>query len=250
MRLFIPFAFRCSRTSADAGGERSIGRRDRGSGILELVLFIPLGLLFLFAAVDCGLALADRASVRSALRQGLHSQIMQTRDQNVIVANAEAALEIDEQAVKQALNSVAEWVFASIAETRRTEEAKLLNSVSIEVAAVRLTIDEQRGTAVGFEILTGRAEPSLRGAFDIQAVEPAYSYRSRDTFINQLLRPDEVSPFAVRHSAHGFQPFALAIYGEVTCSARGINPLPVQSLLSHYFVIQEQLLFPLRGGVS
>ena len=50
-----------------------VDRFEKGNAILEMVLFVPLALFFLFIAIDAGLSLTQRAGVQDAFRSGVNS---------------------------------------------------------------------------------------------------------------------------------------------------------------------------------
>lgn len=247
-----------------------------GNAFLEMLLFLPLGVLLLFVAVDAGFVYSEKAAIVNAIRSGVHSQVRLSAEHGLLVLNREFVLEQDERAAEQLLQQVLEHIRENVACSRRTANDEQDERFRIRAATVYLDIDPDTGQlSPSWRRNLGQALSAERGAFSINSVVPSYPYVSMEDFLTEKISNAEdaaaysdssgsvgrnPSPFAVPagHEYRADIPSAkrkylsktALLYVEVTALTRGLAPMLTRSLLGRFYALEEQQMHLLRQQLS
>ncbi len=242
--------------------QQDTGAAEEGNALLEMALFVPLALLFLFVAIDAGATLLEQAAVRDAMRTALNNEIQNikanerllranTQDMAPAIGVAEPELYIEE---------VAERLRTDILKSQSRFSTAVLGKTGVRVALVRIYINTQSGEADStrpYEVLTNRILPE-DGLQKASISSDSFPYLSMEDFIAAELKTKDVSQFVQfsglsyradqpEQSARRFAGSTLLLYTEVRTIASGINQGLTSSLLGRLYALQEQQLRPLRS---
>ena len=220
---------------------------ESGNGPLEMLVFLPLAMFFLFLVVDGGMAYVDRSTIVDALRAGLNSQGIYEAG-TVQELGDGSAIEIVDFAAEGLVTSVGQEI-ESILNRRFSSE-----DYQLTITAMQIAVDPQTGETIGFpiEIASFRA-----GEFRVGSKAPKFQATSRGEFLaSELARDSMPSRYALRSGARytvfgeytdgQFLDRGIILYGEVIGMTRGFARQYVKRILGRYFVVQTQLAEPLR----
>ena len=193
-----------------------MGIKQSGNSVLEMIVFIPLALLFGILAMDAAFSVTDKAATADALRSGLGDYKTARQSANIAifedgtdsVSYTRGVPEVSEDFLK----FIAGNIFKNIADTRKEPAQKLLETIQVNVHAVLAHIDAATGACRGFDVQKSvsyggnNAELNAvtnfsRGSDMIQSTLGSYN--------NNL----GVSPFAARTPAIGNTSPILAEFG-------------------------------------
>ena len=224
-----------------------------GNAALDIVLFLPIALLFLFVVVDAGLLYVERSAVTDAVRAGLHAEYGSERPFQVLVQSLEGDYEVDPVEA----SDLAEFLLGKILSNLSAVHAP--SGVGqprrfVEVSVFGLAIDASSGV-----VKPNRVE-RIHSAYSTGQDSLPYAdnaeqhYQSREEFIQRTLDADVgVSRFAEPNapihlstggfdSVHRFIPTAVLVYVDVRGIADGIHPNFVSSTLGRFYAYQVQQL--------
>ncbi len=227
---------------------------ERGTSMMEMLLFTPVALVFLFVAIDGGLALTERAAIKDALRAGLNTESRLADAPLTIDSMGE--LTPESELIGRLAEEIGTAISANILEIKGGGAAAT-RTYRVIVQPYLLNIEESSGallevTPIGAESV----QPLGPSSFSIQAEVPDFNYVSQGEYIaslKELSQSAAPSQFAIptspsrSASVKRFLPSAIAIYTEVTGLTRGINPLFVRSVLGNFYALEEQEFLSLRN---
>lgn len=233
-----------------------LGKSQRGTSMMEMLLFTPVALVFLFVAVDGGLALTERAAIKDALRAGLNAE-GRLADAPLTIDFA-GELNPESPHIEKLAEEIGTAISTNILEIKGGRAAAT-ETYRVIVQPYLLNIDESSGelldvTPIGSETVQPRGPSS----FSIQAEVPDFNYISQGEYISLLKESGQgsaPSQFAIptslssSASAKRFLPSAIALYTEVTGLTQGINPLFVRSVLGNFYALEEQEFLSLRTQI-
>ncbi len=233
---------------------------ERGTAILEMVFFTPLMLLFLFLVIDGGLTLLEKAAITDALRAGIHTEALFSREASLLQVSENLSLEVSPDP-ESLLGQVASEVAENMASIQGYKAEEIPDSFRVTLAAVLLEIDPQTGKVKSHRTIGTISLPDHAGSFRLQEYNPEYPYRTMEDFVARELeeRDDEFGLASgpiydpILGGTQGelrYLDRAVALYGEVTARPRGINARYVKSVLGNFYALQDQVLVPLRTQLS
>lgn len=214
---------------------------ERGTSPLEMLLCVPIALLFLFVVIDGGLALIERSSLRDGLRAGLNFEA-------AVVAGQDAAGTIAEEILSNALRA------AGVSDEDRR--------VAVEVRVLELAFDPLTGRllSTGAVRETAREVRPAGGDALERASAAGYDYVTAEAFIEATLRHDADGPhpFAVplglryradrsESAAVHYQTPLTVLYAELRALPAGTNQRYTRSVLGRFYALQEQTVRIMRA---
>lgn len=248
-------------------------RSSIGNAIVEMLLFTPIALFFLFVVIDAGMLALEKAAISDALRSGMNSELLFGQQGSVIQMGDDFSLQLAsgfslEQAtteVPQLLAEVSSQIVSEVARTQGYEETEVPSSFQVTLAALLLSIDPVSGQVLNSRVLYPIVKvPDGPSSFNLTQYNSDYPHRSMDEFIVEQLHltaDNQPSPYALP-AGLAYNPSSLLpgearylenavmLYGEVTAIPRGINNSYVKSALGSFYVLQDQYLIPLRSPFS
>ena len=127
-----------------------------GNSILEMVVFIPIALLFGILAMDAAFSVTDKAATVDAVRSGLgdYKTAKQTANITIFEDGSDSVSYTSNAPVvnEEFLNFLAGNIFKNIADTRKEPEQALLETIQVNVHAVLARIDDTTGAYRGFDV--------------------------------------------------------------------------------------------------
>ncbi len=212
---------------------------DSGNSLVEMLLFTPLAMLFLFAATDAGLALKDRSSVIDSVRSALSSHSLLLPADFALRDRAEMSLE----AHRSLLNGLAETIVGNLSRARNgsTNVLPYLN-----IGLVVLDIDPQSGELTDYRI----DKPTKELA---SSQQQHCSNTNLEGYLGRSLSVSSkpASSFAVpiahsfRSTSERFLPQSYLLAVQICSTARGLSTGSA-SLLGKFYDFHEEQLIPLR----
>lgn len=239
-------------------------RYERGSAIMEMVLFTPLALFFLFAVIDGGLALLQRAAVTDALRAGLNTELLYNQDGSVLRFDEQSLSPVvNENQALRLLTALASEIAESVKTVQNYGEGETPTTFKVTVAGVVVDIDPRTG-ALGStnRVVIG---PVYAGDanFDLRTEIPQYdSVSSEDYIENELITergklPSSLAiPIGVDYGAAEesvtvrYLDKAVLLYAGVEGTSKTPFNAPTKSLLGTLYGIHEQHLMLLRTQLT
>lgn len=217
--------------------------RTGGNSVLEMILFIPLGILLLTSGLDAGLGLTERAAVRDAVRSAaVSSSAMATGKQSAFIVSGHEVAH-NEEFKSLLLDRVLEEYQRSLQSARVDLDH---SNYSVYAALVNFKFNRETGAYENAEVIAdssigdGVGENAfwayLDNEVDLTLVPSPLSkpvgiiYRSdRST----QLRPDYMSD-------------AVYIFTAVSGQAFSTNAPLFRFLVGHAFEVYEPSMFPVR----
>ena len=214
--------------------EQEISFKERGNAILELVLFVPLALFFLFVAIDAGLSLIQRAGVQDAFRSGINSLPVYARQHGLTAAM---------------VDSVAEEISSNLA-NQFSLYPDSSNNFYVNVSMYEVEIDTNTGALNSFSIVANKEIGGLSQSNTIK------SFADKNDFISQRLvttstlskyaEPAAFVNFSNSNSRQVYQENSHVLYAEVRAIPVGVNSSYLTSALGGLYSIQVQELELIR----
>lgn len=132
--------------STEIKGERNAS--GSGNGMLEMLLFLPLGLMVLFVGTDTGISMIDKAMLRDIVREAGHFQVLSEDDQVFSVDGTGRF--INDLVVDGIVNDIG-LRMSQVVEERRIVFGMSNAPASVQVRALRLIIDPEDGRLIRYE---------------------------------------------------------------------------------------------------
>lgn len=225
-------------------------RSQLGSPSMEMVLCTPLALLFLFVAIDGGLAFIEKAALSDALRSGLNTEGICDSYKGQLTPDGTGQFVVGAD-LTQFVQCVSGEIRKNIIQTRPSGSGAAMSDFKVTLQPVILDMDPQNGHFLRYRFIAPEVQV---GSFDIHTASPSYPLKSKDTFVGELLSEEAdapvsryASPVGVSYSATDpgssalrFMPQSLLLYGEITALTRGINHSYVSRILGRLYALQKQ----------
>jgi hypothetical protein len=154
----------------------------KGNGMLEMLLFLPLALMILFAGTDTGISMIDKAMLRDMVRESGHFQVPNDADQ-VFSVNSSGRF-IDDSVVDALVNDIG-LRMTQVVQERRIVFGLSDAPASIQVRALRLMIDPELGSVMRYEPFSSHYS-SVPG-FDLRRYSNLRGYVTPDDYLQQEL---------------------------------------------------------------
>ena len=227
--------------------------QNRGSAILEMLLFIPLALLLLFVGLDGALLFNARGAARSAMRDGLNSEQAITQVEGVLTG-AFGDSELNLNRAQLVIDNVVARIQNNL--NKISPFAVDGNKLKVLGKLYLLEIDTSSGRFIGAQYPDVNSVRPENSPFSIAVELPNFEFRSLDrleleSFVDSPAAHHLAQPIPLAiGSAQRFYPRTVAIGVEVTAIAGGISPGVTQWLLGSYYGIGEAIIVPLRISLS
>jgi hypothetical protein len=240
----------------------SVKNKESGNALLEMALFVPLALLFLFVAIDAGATLLEQAAVRDALRTTLNSEIQNIKANDRLlrqdIQNSGSNISIAEPDYYS--EELAARLHSRVAASQARFSSSDLGRAGVRIALIRIYINPQSGdldSTRPYQIITNSVLPE-DGLEKSSISSDQFPYISMEDFIEEELQSDGVNRFVQlsglsyrsdrpEEPTRRFASSTLVLYTEVRSIANGINQGLTSSLLGRLYALQEQQLRPLRS---
>ncbi len=153
----------------------------KGEGMLEMILCVPLALLILFVGIDVGLSRLDAALVTDAVREGVHNQAFNNADK--IYKLSKGNVQIDQAVVEANAKNIADRISNEVSAKRLSlASSDGNNQIKVAVTPVTFDIDVRTGVVKsyqkGSEVLAQYGSPNL----NLQAKAPKVRFESDDSY--------------------------------------------------------------------
>lgn len=206
---------------------------EKGEGMLEMTLCLPLALLILFVGIDVGLSRLDTALVTDAVREGVHNQVLKTNEK--IYKISRGSVVIDSVMVETTAKSIADTIGSAVSSKRLSlASADGNNQIKVVVVPLTLEIDPRTGNVrsyqKGAEVLSQFGNANL----DIRTKAPKATYTSDDDYIaTQVREADSRGGFSIVKPSFGvtgglgqdrFYDVGVAYMVSVDVMSPSINP--------------------------
>ncbi len=202
---------------------------DTGNGVVEMLLFSPLAVLFLFAATDLALALKDRSAVTEAIRSALvgHPRFV---DQTTGDASD------SDELVKRTAAMIEDNISQARGGTRGKQE------VYIEAALLSFEVDIDTGEPVS---------ERYDGTFFKSGVEHSHHCRGEDLrdSLSPRLSKELIRGTMLRSVAGGsfrYLPHAHLLVARVCTLAHGVTGSGVAALFGKSYAFDSVQVVPFR----
>lgn len=214
-----------------------------GNSIFEMVVFLPVALLFGILASDAAFSVTDRAVITDAIRgglgdykiAGLTANISIFKDGTDTVSYANTVKKItDPEINEEFLNFLAARIFKNIADTRKESEQELLETIQVNVHAVLVRINSTTGFYNGFDVIKSVSYGGNNAQLNTQLNTGANSTIHKTlSGYNHI----SVSPFAARnitidspiltelnsHESAKYHDYTVIIFADATVLTRNTN---------------------------
>ncbi|MFN8390273.1 MAG: TadE family protein [Bdellovibrionota bacterium] len=222
-----------------------------GTAMLEMVLFTPLALLFLFAAIDVGLFFHEKAALADAVRSGMNVHLASKHLHGIADSYTER---LEPESVLGLLREVAEGIRENVLNSRDQKGAP---DVEVQVSAhlFRATTDPSDGSLI--EIMS-----EGDSAVYPQLMTPRVSSFNKpircERFMEELARESKTSgrflyslPLAPVYRSDTepevrYLPRILLLCSEVTATPRALTMRLTSGLLGTRLQLNELLVLPVR----
>jgi hypothetical protein len=232
-------------------------KQEAGNSLLEMLLFTPLALFFLFAVIDGGLLFRDKAAVTEAVRSGINSSPTLPGYSKFIDSSGEENDSLPDS--DELLQGIADEVAANIRRSQGIHaDNPAYDTFRVSAALVRMDIDPDSGRLIQSRIASPEAQSPKQGSFDIRQAAPDFPHQAIGDFVQDSLSEDALRPvssfaspaaavFRFGESAQSrYRSHAYAICVEVTALPKTISAGLTKILLGKYFALEEHQLLPLR----
>ena len=214
-----------------------LGRNNGGNAILQMLLFTPLVLMTLFAAVDIGLYFIDKSKLIEAVNLGLDSVsgIRKSVKATSVGFSSDGNTTYNPEFVRAAKDTILREVLGNLASSIYSSETLPADKAHIVVAPVYLTFDRQTGELVDV-ILDG--EVSYGSLADGEEI----SRNTIQTKVEEHVRSanGSLSPFAVVNSsanALSFMDKTLVFFAVGKIKPNSIGGMITESILGESVTI-------------
>jgi hypothetical protein len=235
----------------------------KGSGTLDIVLFMPLALLFLFVLTDAGLGFVEKAAITDAIRAGVNAAGRHANREALFKTGPGNQLEVEQVFVQHLVDGIAREIVQRVSRGKFALKQTGMPRFAVEVAALLVRINADTGALNSSEPYTMTAVSNVPGNNIAEYIDNAsgVSYVTREDFIEQEMKKEQGSspssysvPLGLVY--HAGQPGAvgfkyldnsLVLFVEVRNIAEGINPSYTRAVLGRLFTLQEQQLHLVRA---
>lgn len=229
-----------------------------GNSALEMLLFTPLALLFLFVAVDGGLAYTERAAVHDALRAGIAGHTREAQGTTYINdPTSDSGASLNNDNVQNIANDVLNETFLQLQRTQAVADDIADSRFRVDVLAAELDFNSTDGT---LQSDTPRViYQNSRGSFDIQQLSSEANLAAPLEQLSANLHPQLTmtpSPYALpltpTYDAQGtlntdsFFPHSVVIFVQISAVPRGLHPEVTNSMIGKFFALQDSEVFIVR----
>lgn len=219
---------------------RKLFKCEKGEGMLEMILFIPLALLILFVGIDIGLSRLDTALVTDAVREGIHNQGLTSSDK--IYKFIGGAVSVDQSLVESTAQHIADTISGAVTSKRLSlASSDGNNQIRVAVTPVVFDIDSRTGSVKsyqkGAEFLSQLGNPNL----DIRVRASKATLVSEDEYLaSQVQATESRGGFAIVKPTFGvtgglsldrFYDVGVAYIVSVDALSPSINPAWLQGEL-------------------
>lgn len=228
-----------------------------GSTLFELLVFLPLFLIFVVVVVDLGLAFQEHAALRNAQRALQNVAVARITAESISATSQNFETVFDPAAAQALLEDLLSQFEADIAAEKTVGDSSA-PQYSAQAALLLLPIDRQTGEAQTLEVdqmvIAHSSIPLNTTALAASAIRNKHYVEPR-AFISQFLSATADSgaslyarPMlaAVGDLEARFMPHSVLLYLEVSAEASGLKRFGVYSFLGRFFALQDQQLLVLR----
>jgi|GEM_PF-4102792 len=222
---------------------RQLWQNDRGNSILTLLLFIPLGLVFLFGITQVALFMIDRSTIMDEVRSALNAKFASSKSDTLDRSSPEG-ISLSDRDLRLRIEHVAKEIGQSLANSLWIDDWQNSPRLHIEIRAVVLDIDPDSGA-----VLMASYPESLvviAGNLSTSALSPKNQ-------ISEILKEDASSsryppssfsiPIGYIHNLQDPSPKkqyvekAIIIYAGVAAKPRSLAGKYIEALLGQPLVI-------------
>ena len=233
---------------------------ERGNGLLEMIIFLPLAMMILFVLTDCAFAMLERARMSDAVREALRAQgVLKEVPEVLFLDDAlQPAINVEASysAAQKAANELGAMVLEAKADTAGFNHTQFRASASIVI----LGIDPESGSATHIDQVLTVVSEAGNPTIDLTSMAPAYNYIPQEEYLNALLEKESTaspSRFSIslehKYELNGgpaeqvqYLDRGALLYGEVSVLSQAINPMLAEGLLGSMFAVQEQIAVPIK----
>lgn len=229
-----------------------------GNAALDVVLFLPLALFFLFVVTDGGLTLVQQAELRDSVRAGLHAEYASASPFLLTRDGSDLLSEVDTTAARNLAEHLADELYSRIAPSSETSPRR-----GVEVSIFLLEIDPKTGALLQASPKRVATSYQPGNSFPQSAIVSSYPYKSREDYLKEeLIDPDKEASIYAQNLGPVYQlngevnsdlryaSKAAVVYVEVRAVVQGINAEFSKSALGRFYGFQLQHLQPLRSSVN
>ncbi len=229
---------------------------EKGNAAIDIVLFMPLALFFLFAVTDGGLTLVEQARMRDSIRAGLQTEY--DSEQGFALRSRSNAFEKSLSA--RDAQDLAEHLASSLqAQVQRAQSESPTEAVEVSIFSLR--VNPETGNLLPSSAERIATAFGSGSGFPQSALIEGYPYRSRADYIREKLNAEAPSVYAEPlgtvflstgevDSSKRFVEQVFLVYVDARAVVTGINPSFAESALGRFYGFQLQQLQSLRSAVS
>lgn len=235
---------------------------EKGNGLIEMLMFMPLAMLLLFGVTDAGLSSLERARISDALRDALRDQGKLAETATVLRLNQHYGLQVDEEACQKAARSAADRLAVKAEQAKQQALGFFQAEFRAAATVVVLSIDESTGRALAIEHNCSHISKKGNPHLDLPSQAPAYRYRPEAEYMQLILEHEMAaapSRFAVSlgptYPVSGgaarparYMPRAAFLYAGAEVLSQSVTPLLGESIFGSVFAVQEQAVVPLKAA--
>ncbi len=209
--------------------KKQVAKLEKGNAILEMLLFVPLALFFLFIAIDAGLSLTQRAGIQDAFRSGVNALPLFAKEHGVSV---------------ETTTKVAEEIFNNL--NNQFSLYPNSNNYYVNTTLYEAEIDTSTGAFIGYNVVSNI---ELGGISESNTLK---SFADKNDFISErLVSTSSLSKYAepaafINYSNSNAQQVyrenSYVLYAEVRAIPVGVNSSYLTSVLGGLYSIQVQEL--------
>lgn len=228
-----------------------------GSTLFELLVFLPLFLIFIVVVVDLGLAFQEHAALRNAQRALQNFAVARITNKSISTTNQLFETEFDAVAAQELLDQLLSQFEADIL-AEKTVGDNSNPQYNAQLALLLLPIDTQSGAArttdVDQLLLAHRAIPESSSALSASAIRNQHYIEPRQFIAQHLALTNNSNASLYARPLHAtvgnldarFASHSVLLYLEVSAEASGLKRFGVHSFLGRFFSLQDQQLLILR----
>ncbi|MBL7662358.1 pilus assembly protein, partial [bacterium] len=221
----------------------------RGSSMLEMVLFTPLALMFLFLVIDGGLYLSSGAAVTDALRAGFNHVAIISKEHRVVDIDHGLEVRYHQDRAESFLEELSSKIDDQMKKSFGTTPYK------IKLAFVWLDLDQATGKVRNYEIRDTLTIPHSVEHPELPGNGNSYPYVSIEQYLANTFNAThpEPSPYALPLSlaydggvpnsgALQYLNHALVIYGEIDAITLQRAHFFAKSIMGRFYGVERQEL--------
>jgi len=234
----------------------------RGNMMLEMVLFTPLAMLFLFVVIDGGLAYREKAAVFDAVRAGINTVGLYDREGAIFELDSNFDLQFNPAQTQNILSNVAAEISSNINQVKGREGDAPADDFKVSVSALTLDIDPSSGEMTGWQEASSFSIPEGPGNPYLPTNSGEYDIIPRAEYLNEFLSSggEGVSRYAIplsqaydSGSGEGeleYLPQSALIFVEAEALTNGVNHSYVKSVVGKYFAVLDRQVLLMRTQVK